>query len=404
MQAKKNTVFISANGCNRRLLDARRLSEYFRKNDYQLLKHPKDANYIFFFASALNNVRIEESWDIIERLKKYDGELIVLGCLQEAVPSEFMQRWKGRHLRIKELHKIDDFFPDFTEKYKDIAFSNIPFPFKGMYNGVYPKICFSRIWNYIKSPQRFLDKFQSIIHKENQENFNTTFIWLSQGCPNKCSFCAERKTVGDLQSRSIDNIATEYQQLIDKGIRNFELIGDDVGSYGIDIDTDLPALIKRLSEIDAEKNVHWVIKHLHPKFIIKYKHDILWLATSGKVSEIICSFQSGSNRILELMNRNHTIEEIIETLLMYRKEMPNIKLATNIIVGFPSETEEEFQMTLDVFNTIPFDRVHLLHYYEAEGSDSSKIQEKVDNKIIRKRINKAKKFFRKKGIYCQSRD
>jgi tRNA A37 methylthiotransferase MiaB len=90
--------------------------------------------------------------------------------------------------------------------------------------------------------------------------------------------------------------------------------------------------------------------------------------------------------------------------LMFRNEMPHIKLATNIIVGFPSETEEEFQMTLDVFNTIPFDRVHLLHYFEAEGSDSSKIQEKVDNKIIRKRINKAKKFFRKNGIYCQSRD
>jgi tRNA A37 methylthiotransferase MiaB len=104
------------------------------------------------------------------------------------------------------------------------------------------------------------------------------------------------------------------------------------------------------------------------------------------------------------MNRNHTIEEIIETLLMFRKEMPKIKLATNIIVGFPSETEEEFQMTLDVFHTIPFDRVHLLQYFEAEGSDSSIIQEKIEPKVIRKRINKAKKFFRKKGIYCQSRD
>jgi threonylcarbamoyladenosine tRNA methylthiotransferase CDKAL1 len=397
-------VYITANGCNRRLLDAKRLTDYFKKNQYQIVKHPKDADYILFFATALNDVRIKESWEFVERLKKHAGELILLGCLQEAVPSEFKEKWKGRHLRIKDMNKIDEFFPEFKHHYKEIAFSNKTFPIHGIYKGVYPKICFRRIFDYIKKPYRILDKIQSIVHKEKQENFNTTFIWLSQGCPNKCSFCAERKTVGDLISRPIEEIAQEYSNLIKDGKTDFELIGDDVGSYGIDIGTDLPALIKRLNEVDKGENIRWVIKHLHPKFIIKYRKEILTLAQTGKTSEIICSFQSGSNRILELMNRNHTIEEIIDTLKMFRQEMPEIKLATNIIVGFPSETEEEFQKTLDVFNSIYFDRVHLLKYFEAEGSDSSLIPDKVDDTIINKRIKKAKKFFRTKKIYCQSRD
>ncbi len=404
MTTPLNKVFITVNGCNRRLLDAKRLKDYFTENSFRVVEHPRMADYILFFASALNDVRIHESWDIIQRLQKYDGELIILGCLQEAVPAEFEKKWSGRHLRIKDMNRIDTFFPHIQTPYKNIPYSHIPFPLQGIYKGIYPKICLKRIVAYLKKPSRITDKLQSYIHRNKRENYDTCFIWVSQGCTNKCSFCAERKTVGDLISRPVEDIAMEYRRHLEKGMRRFELIGDDVGSYGTDAESNFPELINRLSEIDKDYDVHWVIKHLHPKFIIKYRDAILALAHAQKLTEIICCFQSGSNRILELMNRNHSIEDIIETLQIFKEKLPNIRLATNIIVGFPSETEEEFEMTLAVFDKVPFTRVHLLKYFESEGADSSLIPDKIDDAVINKRIKKAKKFFRNKRIYCQSRD
>jgi threonylcarbamoyladenosine tRNA methylthiotransferase CDKAL1 len=192
--------------------------------------------------------------------------------------------------------------------------------------------------------------------------------------------------------------------MLDQGRRNFEFIGDDVGSYGLDIKSSFPELIAELGRRDAGYNVHWVIKHLHPKFIIKYQDDLIELARSGKVKEIICCFQTGSNRLLDLMNRQHTIEEVITTLKRFRQALPDIKLATNIIVGFPTETDEEFDQTLAVFDDVYFDRVHMIKYYDAEGSDSHEINPKVSDESIARRIKRAKKFLKKRDIYFQTRD
>jgi tRNA A37 methylthiotransferase MiaB len=166
----------------------------------------------------------------------------------------------------------------------------------------------------------------------------------------------------------------------------------------------LGELIKELSITDREYPVRWVIKHLHPKFIIKYKVELINIAKEGKISEIICCFQSGSNRVLELMNRQHTIEEVIEVLTEFRKVLSDIRFATNIIVGFPTETDSEFQETLDVFDKVYFDRVHMIKYYDAEGSDSYAIFPKNTDEVIAQRIKLAKGFLKQREIYYQTRD
>jgi tRNA A37 methylthiotransferase MiaB len=196
----------------------------------------------------------------------------------------------------------------------------------------------------------------------------------------------------------------EYRRLLGEGKRNFEFIGDDVGSYGLDLGITLPFLIRQLNEADKAYQVNWVIKHLHPKFIIKYKKELIETAGTGKIKELICCFQSGSNRLLRLMKRQHTIEEVTDTLTEFRKVLPDIKLATNIIIGFPTETAEDFLKTLHVFDEVYFDRVHMIKYYDAEGSDSFAIAPKVSDVEIARRIRLGKKFFKKRGIYFQTRD
>ena len=401
---KVKQVYIASNGCNRRLLDADRVRRYFLQNGWKITHSPKEADYNIFFASALNRIRIDESFDIIKRLTRYSGETIVLGCVMEVAPTEFQERWKGKFLAIKDMHEFDSFFPGFRYKYLDIPPGNTPIRPGNIYKAVSPDVFLRQRLSLALNPVRLADKFYSYLHREQKENYDTTFIWVSNGCPNKCSFCAERKVIGELHSRPVDEIVGEYGRMLDQGRRNFEFIGDDVGSYGLDINSSFPVLVQALNERDADYEVHWVIKHLHPKFIIKYQDDLIHLARSGKVTEIICCFQSGSNRMLELMNRQHTIEEVISTLQRFREVLPEIKLATNIIVGFPTETDEEFDQTLAVFDQVWFDRVHMIKYYDAEGSDSHELQPKVSDEAIAGRIKRAKKFLKQRGIYFQTRD
>jgi tRNA A37 methylthiotransferase MiaB len=397
-------IYLVCNGCNRRLLDSQRLKKYLHLNNCIIVDKPDSADFIFFFASALNKVRIDESFDIIKRLKKFRGEIIILGCLMEVTPTEFRKFWKGKSLPIKDMDQIDEFFPYFSVHYKDIPPQNIPAPNLNIYRTISPAVFLKQGITSILSPSWIADKLYKQIHKDQKENYDTTFIWVSKGCPNLCSYCAERKVVGMSVSRPLREIAAEYKLLIEKGIRDFEFIGDDVGSYGIDIGSNLGELIKELTHVDKGYPVRWVIKHLHPKFIIKYKDELINIAKEGKIGEIICCFQSGSNRVLELMNRQHTIEEVIEVLTEFRRVLHDIKLATNIIVGFPTETDSEFQETLAVFDKVYFDRVHLIKYYDAEGSDSHAIFPKITDEVISQRIKLAKVFLKQRDIYYQTRD
>jgi tRNA A37 methylthiotransferase MiaB len=322
----------------------------------------------------------------------------------EVAPYEFRNFWKYKALPIKDMDNIDGFFPWFVVKYKDIPPQNIPAPAVNIYRTLSPYTYFKQGLGTMLSPDRVGDKIYSFLHREQKEDYTYTYIWVSTGCPNLCSFCAERKVVGMPVSRPVEEIVHEYCRLLEHGKRTFEFIGDDVGSYGLDIGTDLPELFTRLSEIDKNYQVAWVIKHLHPKYIVKYKDDLIKMAGDKKIREIICCFQSGSNRLLELMNRHHSIEQVIQVLTEFRKAIPGIKLATNIIVGFPTETDEEFLQTLHVFDQVYFDRVHMIKYYDAEGSDSFHIFPKVSDHVIHERIKFAKKFLKKRDIYFQTRD
>ncbi len=397
-------VYITSNGCNRRLLDADRVNRYILLNGWKITDSPKNADYNLFFASALNRVRIDESFDIIGRLTKFPGETIVLGCLMEVAPTEFRERWTGKALAVKDMNEIDSFFPGFAIKYKDVPLGNTPVPSRNIYKTISPEVFLKQRLSMIVSPIKVADKVYSYLHRDQKENYQSTFIWVSAGCPNKCSFCAERKVIGDLISRPISEIADEYKKLLEEGRRNFEFIGDDVGSYGLDINTNFPALIGELNRVDEHFSVNWVLKHIHPKFIIKYQDEIINIAKSGKINEIICSFQSGSNRLLDLMKRQHSIEDVIKTLQRFRQLLPGIKLATNIIVGFPTETDEEFDKTLLVFDEVYFDRVHMIKYYDAEGSDSHELNPKISDESVSRRIKRAKKFLKQREIYFQTRD
>jgi tRNA A37 methylthiotransferase MiaB len=211
--------------------------------------------------------------------------------------------------------------------------------------------------------------------------------------------------VGTLRSKSIKACVKEYDKYLRKGYRRIVLLSDNLGAYGFDIESSFAALLNNLAAISA-KEVHWYLQELHPRWVILYRAALLNFAEEQRIQEILCAIQSGSNRILKLMNRHHSIEEIRDVLLQLRIVNPNVKLYTQVIVGFPSETEEDFLATLMVLKEIRFDQVTLYPYYDGYDTIASKMDGKIDEITMSRRLKAGMEYLKQEKIdaWCDNAD
>ncbi|MGD2066888.1 MAG: radical SAM protein, partial [Candidatus Bathyarchaeota archaeon] len=167
--------------------------------------------------------------------------------------------------------------------------------------------------------------------------------------------------------------------------RKFILTGTDIGSYGIDVGTNFPNLLKKILEIDGKYIV--TLNDMNPRWLVKYYEEIssILKENSEKVSKIILPVQSASNRILELMNRQYTIDEVNKCIMGLHERIPSIDLETHIIVGFPSETEEDFCKSLEFVKGSIFSKVWVYQYNDRPGTVASKLVPKISDKVIKER-------------------
>ena len=188
--------------------------------------------------------------------------------------------------------------------------------------------------------------------------------------------------------------------MLKTGYRKFSFLSDNLGAYGLDCDTTFAELLQRLSDVDSGYCVNWYLTSLHPRWAIAYSDVLSKYILEGKITDICCPVQSGSNRILQLMNRHHRIEEITETLKRFRMLRPELKFQTHFIIGFPSETEEDIAATINAAQTINFSEVFLQAYYEGYNSPSSKMSDKIPQEEILARLNKVNTLLQRAGIVC----
>jgi tRNA-2-methylthio-N6-dimethylallyladenosine synthase len=225
---------------------------------------------------------------------------------------------------------------------------------------------------------------------------------VSHGCMDRCAYCTISRAIGRLKSKKIDECVREYSLLLKQGYRNFDLIADNLGEYGLDFGSTFPELLQGLSEADRGLSVKWVLYTLHPNWAIKYNDFLSKYIADGKIMHIICPIQSGSNRILELMNRHYSIEEITGVLKKFRKLQPKLFLDTHLIFGFPSETEKDFLASLNAVKTMHFDVAVLFSYYDGYDSIASGMSNKIQEEMIRSRVRQALDFLQREGIRCVS--
>ncbi|MDD2413999.1 MAG: tRNA (N6-isopentenyl adenosine(37)-C2)-methylthiotransferase MiaB [Eubacteriaceae bacterium] len=214
-----------------------------------------------------------------------------------------------------------------------------------------------------------------------------SYVSIMKGCNNFCSYCIVPYTRGREVSRPHTKILKEIENLAEDGCLEVMLLGQNVNSYGNDR-TDqyhFPELLRDVNQIDGIKRIRFMTSH--PKDLSDEVIDAI--ATSDKVCPSIhLAIQSGSSRILKLMNRRYNKEQIIELVQRIRNRIPDVAITTDIIVGFPGETEEDFQETIDVVQKCRFDSAFSFIYSKRSGTPAAAMESQISEAVKHERLNR----------------
>lgn len=351
-------LYLLSLGCNKNLVDSEIMLG--RLSNYQVVDEPNDADVMIvntcgFIASAK-----EESINAILQLaqyKKSNGVLVVTGCL--------MQRYKDELMR--ELPEVD-------------IFSGV-----GDYNKIDEMILKKQ---NLFSPQTYLQKTDKrVITGSNYH----AYIKLSEGCNQKCSFCAIPNFKGRLKSRNLEDIVEEISDLVNQGYYDFSFISQDSSSYGRDLGKNdgLCELIQRVEQIDGVKFAR--ILYLYPTTT---SDELVEKIIDSKVflNYFDMPIQHISNNMLKIMKRGAKKERIIELLTKMRDAKDSF-LRSGFIVGHPGENEEDFNELCEFLKSFHFDRVSIFAYSKEEDTASFNMKQ-IPQKIITKRVNTIEKITR----------
>ncbi len=199
----------------------------------------------------------------------------------------------------------------------------------------------------------------------------TTFVPIIQGCNNFCTYCIVPYRRGREKSRPMSEIIREVQDFVQRGVKEVTLLGQNVDSYGHDLPDkpDLADLLQELNQIEGLLRIRFLTSH--PKDMTQKLIEAV--ASLDKVCEhISLPVQAGDNEILKVMRRGYTIEQYKELVARIRSTIPEVALSTDVIVGFPSETREQFQHTVDLIRELRFDVVHVAAYSPRPGTIASR--------------------------------
>ena len=218
-------------------------------------------------------------------------------------------------------------------------------------------------------------------------------VEIASGCMSECTFCQTKLAKGDLASYRIGDIVRQVQTEISDGCNEVWLTSTDNGCYGLDIGADLPELIRAVSEIDQKFFIR--VGMMNPMYMPKIRDGLLKSFESSKVFKFLhVPVQSGSNQVLNDMKRGHTEQTFRDITQQFRKKFDKFTISTDIIVGFPTETEEDFEQTLKLLEETKPDIVNLSRYSQRPGTDAAEmnqidvIEVKRRSKIAYELINK----------------
>ncbi|OFW62338.1 MAG: hypothetical protein A2Z35_01790 [Actinobacteria bacterium RBG_19FT_COMBO_36_27] len=377
-----SVVYVTANGCPESRIDSARMVKLFRKNGWKVTNDFRKADIIFFNACGLTEDDEKNSLSIINYLKTKKNsstKFIVWGCLPKINNSRIREIYQGITFGSDDLTRLDEMFA-FEKKAKNIhANFLIPIFHSGEEDRNSKN---SRIRGILVNPLKLMKKY-SVAQAINAYGPGIFPIKVSTGCLSNCSYCGVKLSRGNLKSKSIDSIIKEVKEGLEKNYKEFGLIGSDVGAYGRDLGMNLVILLREIIKIKGDFKIR--LRNIQPRFLIKMMPELRQIFQTGKISYLSTAAESGNDRILSLMNRGYTISNYKEVIHILNKEFPKIMIRNQLMVGFPTESEEDFKDTCRLLDEMSFDYVEVYMFQSRPGTRAAEMKGQINRKtkIIR---------------------
>ncbi len=353
------TFSILTLGCKVNQYESEAMAELFEKNGYIQVDNDTDVADVYIVNTCtVTNLSDRKSRQYIRRAKREnpDSTVAVVGCYAQVAPKE-VEKIEGVDVVIgtSERSKIVDLIEEAKEEDKKI--------------------------NIVRDIKKDRD-FQFI---KIDENFHKTrsYMKVQDGCNRYCTYCIIPYARGTIRSRRIGDCVREAIRLANAGYKEIILTGIHVGSYGVDLGpVRLIDLIEAIAEVDGIERIR--LSSVEPNII---SEDFMRraIACSKLCDHFHLSLQSGSNKVLKDMNRHYNREEFIEKTKIIKKYMPYAGLTTDIIVGFPGESDEDFEDSMSIVREVEFSKVHVFKYSKRKNTPAANRADQVDGNIKIKR-------------------
>jgi ribosomal protein S12 methylthiotransferase len=346
-------------GCPKAGSDSERILTQLRAEGYDISKSYQDADLVVVNTCGFIDSAVKESMDAIGEAVKKNGKVIVTGCL-------------GAKKEIIE------------EEYPDLLAITGPHALNEVMTAVH---------THLKKPH---DPFSDLVPPQGVRLTPKHYAYLkiSEGCNHRCSFCIIPSMRGDLVSRSIDDVMTEAETLVNSGVSEILVISQDTSAYGVDmkyrsgfwhgrpIKTKLYDLAEALGSLGVWIRMHYVYPYPHVD-------DIIPLMSEGMILPYLdVPFQHASPRILKLMKRPASSENNLIRINKWREVCPDITIRSTFIVGFPGETEAEFEALLDFLEHAQLDRVGCFKYSPVDGATANLLEGQIPEEMKEERLQR----------------
>ncbi|XEI34045.1 30S ribosomal protein S12 methylthiotransferase RimO [Aeromonas veronii] len=347
-------------GCPKNLVDSERILTQLRTEGYDVVPSYDDAELVVVNTCGFIDSAVQESLEAIGEALAENGKVIVTGCLG------------AKENQIREIH------PKVLEITGPHAYEEV----------------LGHVHKYVAKPTH--NPFTSLVpaHGVKLTPRHYAYLKISEGCNHRCTFCIIPSMRGDLVSRPIGDVLAEAKRLKEAGVKELLVISQDTSAYGVDVKhrtgfydgmpvkTSMVALCEELAKLDIWVRLHYVYPYPHVD-------DVIPLMRDGKVLPYLdIPLQHASPRILKLMKRPGTVERTLERIQKWREICPQITLRSTFIVGFPGETEEEFQMLLEFIDKAELDRVGCFKYSPVEGALANELPDPVPEEIQEERFQR----------------
>ena len=356
--ASPKVGFVSL-GCPKALVDSERILTQLRAEGYAVVPSYSDADVVVVNTCGFIDAAVEESLDAIGEAMAENGKVVVTGCLG------------ARAGLIKE-------------KYPDVLSISGPQDYQSVMNAVHAQV-----------PPKH-DPFFDLLPPQGIKLTPRHYAYLkiSEGCNHRCTFCIIPSMRGDLVSRPIDEVLIEAEKLVKSGVRELLVVSQDTSAYGVDTkyatrswrgndyQTRMRDLCRGLGELDAWTRLHYVYPYPHVD-------DVIPLMAEGKVLPYLdIPMQHANPRILKLMKRPASGEKNLDRILAWRAACPDITLRSTFIVGFPGETEAEFEELLQFLQAAQLDRVGAFAYSPVDGAKANDLPDSVPEEVKQDRLER----------------